>query len=66
MTDNLPDVRSSSCSDIPTLSFDVNQSGRYVKVKLESYYGHGPGLQYVDILFSNPCTGIDIGVLEFF
>lgn len=63
LTENLPDARSvAECSDIPTLSFDVNQSGRFVKVTFDSYYGYGPGIQYIDILYKQPCTGKEYGL----
>ena len=57
LTDNLPDARSIDCANIPILMFDINRFGRYVKITLDSYYGRGSGLRYVDILYSKPCTG---------
>ena len=47
-----------SCPEIKTEKFKINQSGRYVKVTLDSSYGtRGTALQYVDVSFKRPCTG---------
>ena len=49
LTDNLPDARNKTCEEIPLNTFEVNAAGRFVKIIMESFYGVGPGLKYVNI-----------------
>ena len=54
-----------SCSEINTEKFEINQSGRYIKVTLDSSYRtHGTALQYIDVTFKKPCSGNNKGLKE--
>ena len=59
LVDNLPNPHGRTCEEIPTLGFEINQSGRYVKLTMDSTHGtSGTGLQYVDVVFTKACSGI--------
>ena len=55
LTGNLPNVANVACEGIPINTFDIGRSGRYVKVTMNTYYGLGYGLQYVDVNFEESC-----------
>ena len=48
----LENVQYMFCSDIPLETFELNWNGRYVKIVLETFYGSGPGLSYVNINYN--------------
>ena len=57
LTDQLTDVGNVDCTSIPLEISEINKSGRYVKIALESWFAMGPALQYVDIEYSQSCSG---------
>ena len=52
---HLTDVRGKECMDIFLEHFNIGGRGRYVKINLETYFGKGAGLKYVDVTTSGTC-----------
>lgn len=58
LIDNLPSPHGLACDEIPTVGFEINRSGRFMKLTLDSSHGNqGTGLQYVDIIYTKTCQG---------
>ena len=58
LTRNLPDARNVACESIPLMVFDINRSGRYAKLTLDSFYHTGAGLQHVNFDFTEMCGNL--------
>lgn len=56
----LTDARHKDCSDILPEAFNIGKRGQYVKIFLETYFGYGAGLQYLDIATEANCYGMRI------
>ena len=55
LTSNLPNAKDVTCENIPLMVYDIQRTGRYVKVTMHSFYDNGAGLQYVGIDFEEAC-----------
>ena len=49
LTANLPSAFNVSCESIPLNMFEIYQSGQYIKLTMESYFGLGIALKYVRV-----------------
>ena len=49
LTANLPSAFNVPCESIPLNMFEIYQSGQYIKLTMESYFGLGIGLKYVRV-----------------